>query len=69
MDKALYNKFIVLLTSRLLQTNSSSTTSDCNLADNIGRTEEQNNIDGRSSVVPTIMKLSDDTMQRIKTFL
>jgi hypothetical protein len=39
---------------------SSSTTSDCNLADNIGRTEEQNNIDGRSSVDPTIMELSDD---------
>jgi hypothetical protein len=29
---------------------SSSTTAGCNLADNIGRTEEQNNIDGRSSV-------------------
>jgi hypothetical protein len=39
---------------------SSSTTSDCNLADNIGRTEKQNNIDGRSSVDPTIMELSDD---------
>jgi hypothetical protein len=39
---------------------SSSSTSGCNLADNIGRTEEQNNIDGRSSVDPTIMELSDD---------
>jgi hypothetical protein len=38
----------------------SSTMSGCNLADNIGRTEEQNNIDGRSSVDPMIMKLSDD---------
>jgi hypothetical protein len=38
---------------------SSSTTSDCNLADNIGRTEEENNIDGRSSVDPTVMELSD----------
>jgi hypothetical protein len=38
----------------------SSSTSGCNLADNIGRTEEQNNIDGRSSVDPTIMELSDD---------
>jgi hypothetical protein len=38
---------------------SSSTTSDCNLADNIGRTEVENNIDCRSSVDPTIMKLSD----------
>jgi hypothetical protein len=39
---------------------SSSTTSSCNLADNIGRAEEQYNIDGRSSVDPTIMELSDD---------
>jgi hypothetical protein len=39
---------------------SSSTTSGCNLADNIGRTEEQNNIDDKSSVDPTIMELSDD---------
>jgi hypothetical protein len=39
---------------------SSSSTSGCNLAENIGRTEEQNNIDGRSSVHPTIMELSDD---------
>jgi hypothetical protein len=39
---------------------SSSTTSNCNLADNIGRTEEQNNIDDRSSVDPTTMELSDD---------
>jgi hypothetical protein len=39
---------------------SSSTTSDCNLADNIDRTEEQYNIDGRSSVDPTIIELSDD---------
>jgi hypothetical protein len=39
---------------------SSSTTSGCNLADNIGRTEKQNNIDGRISVDPTIMELSDD---------
>jgi hypothetical protein len=39
---------------------SSSSTSGYNLADNIGRTEEQNNIDGRSSVDPMIMKLSDD---------
>jgi hypothetical protein len=38
---------------------SSTTTSGCNLADNIGRTEEENNIDGRSSVDPTIMELSD----------
>jgi hypothetical protein len=38
---------------------SSSTTSGCNLADNISRTEKQNNIDGRSSVDPTIMELSD----------
>jgi hypothetical protein len=33
---------------------SSSTTSGCNLADNIGRTEEENNIDGRSSIDPTV---------------
>jgi hypothetical protein len=39
---------------------SSSTTSGCNLADNISRTEERYNIDGRSSVDPTVMKLSDD---------
>jgi hypothetical protein len=39
---------------------SSSTTSDCNLADNIGRTKEQYNIDGRSSVDPTVIELSDD---------
>jgi hypothetical protein len=39
---------------------SSSSTSGCNLADNIGRTEEQNNIDDRSSVDPTIMELSDN---------
>jgi homoserine acetyltransferase len=39
---------------------SSSSTSGCNLADNIGRNEKQNNIDGRSSVDPTIMELSDD---------
>jgi hypothetical protein len=38
---------------------SSSTTSDCNLADSIGMTEEQNNIDDRSSVDPTLMELSD----------
>jgi hypothetical protein len=38
---------------------SSSTTSDCNLADNIDRTEEENNIDGRSSVDPTVMESSD----------
>jgi hypothetical protein len=38
---------------------SSSTTSCCNLADNIGRTEKKNNIDGRSSVDPTVMELSD----------
>jgi hypothetical protein len=38
---------------------SSSTTSGCNLADNIGRTEEKNNIDGRSSVDTTVMELSD----------
>jgi hypothetical protein len=38
---------------------SSSTTSDCNLADNICRTEEENNINGRSSVDPTVMELSD----------
>jgi hypothetical protein len=39
---------------------SSSSTSGCNLADNIGSIEEQNNIDDRSSVDPTIMELSDD---------
>jgi hypothetical protein len=39
---------------------SSSTTSGCNLADNIDRTEEKNNIDDRSSVDPMIMELSDD---------
>jgi hypothetical protein len=39
---------------------SSSTTSGCNLADNIGRAEEQYNIDGRSSVDPTVIELSDD---------
>jgi hypothetical protein len=39
---------------------SSSSTSGCNLVENIGRTVEQNNIDGRSSVDPTIMELSDD---------
>jgi hypothetical protein len=38
---------------------SSSTTSGCNLADNIGRTEKKNNIDDRSNVDPTVMKLSD----------
>jgi hypothetical protein len=38
---------------------SSSTTSGCNLADNIGRTEKENNIDGRNSVDPTVMELSD----------
>jgi hypothetical protein len=38
---------------------SSSTTSCCNLADNIGMTKEQNNIDGRNSVDPTVMELSD----------
>jgi hypothetical protein len=38
---------------------SSSTTFGCNLADNIGRTEEQYNINGRSSVDPTVMELSD----------
>jgi hypothetical protein len=38
----------------------SSTTSGCNLADNIGRTEEQYNIDGRSSVDSTVMELSDN---------
>jgi hypothetical protein len=38
---------------------SSITTSGCNLADNIGMTEEQNNIDDRSSVDPTLMELSD----------
>jgi hypothetical protein len=32
----------------------------CNLADNIGRTEEQYNIDGKSSVDPTVIELSDD---------
>jgi hypothetical protein len=37
----------------------SSTISDCNLVDNISRTEDENNIDGRSSVDPTIMELSD----------
>jgi hypothetical protein len=39
---------------------SSTTTSGCNLADKIGRTEEQYNIDDGSSVDPTVMKLSDD---------
>jgi hypothetical protein len=39
---------------------SSSTTSACNLTDNIGKTEEQNNIDSRSSIDLTIIKLSDD---------
>jgi hypothetical protein len=38
---------------------STTTTSDCNLADNIGRTEKENNIDDRSSVDPMIMELSD----------
>jgi hypothetical protein len=38
----------------------SSTTSGCNLADNIGRIEEQYNIDGRSSVDSTVMELSDN---------
>jgi hypothetical protein len=38
---------------------SSSTISGCNLADNIDRIEEKNNIDGRSSVDPTVMELSD----------
>jgi hypothetical protein len=49
----------------------SSSTSDCNLADDLnlnvfngnlslGRTEEQSNIDGSSSVDPTVMELSDD---------
>jgi hypothetical protein len=35
---------------------SSSTTFGCNLADNIGRTEEQYNINGRNSVDPTVIK-------------
>jgi hypothetical protein len=39
---------------------SSSSTSSCNLGDNIGRIEEQNNINGRNNVDPTIMELSDD---------
>jgi hypothetical protein len=39
---------------------SSSTTSGYNLANNIGMTEEQYNIDDRSSVDPTVMELSDD---------
>jgi hypothetical protein len=49
----------------------SSSIFGCNLADDLnlnvfdgnlsfGRTEEQNNIDGSSSVDPTIMELSDD---------
>jgi hypothetical protein len=38
----------------------SSTTSDCNFADNIDRTEGQYNIDDKSSVDPTVMELSDD---------
>jgi hypothetical protein len=38
----------------------SSSTSDCNLADDLGRTEEQCNIDGINSVDPTVMELSDD---------
>jgi hypothetical protein len=38
---------------------SSSTISSCNLADNIGNTEEENNIDGRSSVDPMVMELSE----------
>jgi hypothetical protein len=39
---------------------SSSTTSDCNLADNICRTEKQYNIDDKSSFDQTVMELSDD---------
>jgi hypothetical protein len=39
---------------------SSNTTSDCNLADNICRTEKQYNIDDKSSFDQTIMELSDD---------
>jgi hypothetical protein len=39
---------------------SSSSTSGCNLADDLGRTEEQSNIEDRSSVDPTVMELSDD---------
>jgi hypothetical protein len=38
----------------------SSITSGCNLADNIGTTEKENNIDGRSGIDPTVMELSDD---------
>jgi hypothetical protein len=34
----------------------SSSTSSCNLVDDLGRTEEQSNIDGRSSVHPMVMK-------------
>jgi hypothetical protein len=38
----------------------SSSTSGCNLADDLGRIEEQINIDGSSSVDPMVMELSDD---------
>jgi hypothetical protein len=38
----------------------SSSTSGCNLANDLGRTEEQSNIDDDNSVDPTVMELSDD---------
>jgi hypothetical protein len=38
----------------------SSSTSGCNLVNDLSRTEEQSNIDGGSSVDPTLMELSDD---------
>jgi hypothetical protein len=37
----------------------SSSTFGCSLADDLGRTEEQSNIDCSSNVDPTVMKLSD----------
>jgi hypothetical protein len=38
----------------------SSSTSGCNLDDDLGRIEEQSNIDGGSSVDTRVMELSDD---------
>jgi hypothetical protein len=38
----------------------STSTSYCNLADDLGRTKEQSNIDGSSSVDLTVIELSDD---------
>jgi hypothetical protein len=39
---------------------SNNITYGCNLADNIGRIEERYNINGRSSIDPTVMELSDE---------